>query len=176
MNALPDYLSAYDPAWPRGFAAIRAHLRTGIDAAVDIEHVGSTAIPGMIAKPIIDIDILVHPERMPAMIAAIARLGYRHQGDLGIAGREAFAVEPGGAAAALPAHHLYACVIGGAELEKHLLFRDYLRAHPQEAAWLSQRKLHLGSVLALDRATYIARKSPDVERIMGAARAWACRR
>ena len=56
-----------------------------------IEHVGSTSVPNLCAKPIIDLDVVVHPEDVPAAIAAVEALGYRHEGDLGVAGREAFA-------------------------------------------------------------------------------------
>lgn len=70
--------------------------------AIQIEHVGSTAVPGLPAKPIIDMDVLVAPERLGDAISSLARIGYEHEGDGGIAGREAFRT-PDSAIA----HHLY---------------------------------------------------------------------
>jgi len=82
----------HDPAWKERFEALQAALSpaiAGIDAR--IEHVGSTSVPGLAAKPVIDADIILQDVAdLPAVIAGLAALGYRHLGDLGITGREAF--------------------------------------------------------------------------------------
>src|SRR5262245_51865013 len=98
--------------------------------AVTIEHVGSTAVPGLAAKPIIDMDVVIRSRSdLPAVITRLATLGYQHQGDLGIPDREAFRPPPG-----LPPHHLYVCLAGCAALRNHITLRDHLRSHPADAA------------------------------------------
>ena len=94
----------YDPHWPETFETLRSRIWTAVgDVALSVEHVGSTSVPGLAAKPIIDISIVV-PERSDVRtgISRLATLGYVHRGDLGIAGREAFANPEG-----LPRHNLY---------------------------------------------------------------------
>ena len=85
----------YDEQWKKDFAAIKAELQEVLDGlALRIEHVGSTSVPGLSAKPIIDIDVVIRDESMlEAVIAALGRIGYRHEGNYGIAGREAFGYE-----------------------------------------------------------------------------------
>jgi len=92
----------YDHTWPAVFETLRARIVTGLgEAAADIEHVGSTAVPGLAAKPVIDLDVIVRtPSAVPHTISQLAALGYEHRGQLGIEGREAFRA-PG----ALPPHH-----------------------------------------------------------------------
>lgn len=119
-------VAAYDPSWPLIFERLKAPIWEAVAGlARSVEHVGSTSVPGLAAKPIIDMDVVV-PLRtaMPGVIERLARIGYRHCGDLGIEGREAFENPPG-----LPPHHLYACIEGGVALANHLMVRDYLRAH-----------------------------------------------
>src|SRR5688500_3749321 len=87
---------AYDPVWAQLFESLREHLLdllVGLD--VGIEHVGSTAVPGLAAKPIVDIDVVVpSPEEISDVVRRLESGGYVHRGDLGIAGREAFDVPP----------------------------------------------------------------------------------
>src|SRR5512146_1553074 len=114
----------YDDDWPRRFEQLRARIWPSVaDVALRIEHVGSTSVPGLAAKPIIDMTLVVlEPGDIPLVIDRLATPGYCHQGDLGIGGREAFE-QPAG----LPPHHLYACAEGAPALINHIAFRDYLR-------------------------------------------------
>lgn len=82
----------YDPEWSAIFEQLHAHVWPVVyDIAVVIEHVGSTSVPGLAAKPIIDMSVIVPSEReIPLAIERLSRLDYIHQGDLGIEGREAF--------------------------------------------------------------------------------------
>jgi GrpB-like predicted nucleotidyltransferase (UPF0157 family) len=102
----PVIVCAYDPDWPGRFQSLRKRIADALgDMAAAIEHVGSTAVPGLAAKPIIDIDVLLASETMlPAAIERFASLGYIHRGNLGIPEREAFR-----APANDPPHHLYVC-------------------------------------------------------------------
>jgi GrpB-like predicted nucleotidyltransferase (UPF0157 family) len=92
----------YDPSWPVTFAALREPIwRALADIAISVEHVGSTSVPGLAAKPIIDIDaVITSSADISAAIDRLATLGYVHSGTLGIEGREAFESPAG------PAHHL----------------------------------------------------------------------
>jgi GrpB-like predicted nucleotidyltransferase (UPF0157 family) len=94
MNATPVVIHDYDPRWPLQFELFRSRIAAVLgNMAAAIEHFGSTAVPGLAAKPIIDMDVLLVPgSKLPEAIAKLAAIGYRHQGDLGIAGREAFQV------------------------------------------------------------------------------------
>ncbi|MCU0522735.1 MAG: GrpB family protein, partial [Anaerolineae bacterium] len=125
----------YDPAWPTEAAALIAVLAPAVGTlAIAIHHVGSTAIPGMIAKPVLDIDIELAPgATVEAASAALATLGYAFEGDKGIPDRYAYGRPSPGVPfsaeqTAWPAHHLYVCPHGSAELARHLVFRDRLRA------------------------------------------------
>jgi GrpB-like predicted nucleotidyltransferase (UPF0157 family) len=130
----------YDPSWPNTFESLRARLSPALaDVALSIEHVGSTSVPGLAAKPIIDISIMV-PENpdVPIGISRLATLGYIHRGDLGIKGREAF-TNPDG----LPRHNLYLCPRDSVALANHLALRNYLRTHPEAVREYGELKKRL---------------------------------
>ncbi|GAA0672682.1 GrpB family protein [Kitasatospora atroaurantiaca] len=163
----------YDPRWPERFEDLRQRLAPHVaDLAVSIEHVGSTAVPGCAAKPIIDLDIVVSEEAvMPELISRLAGRGYRHEGDLGIGGREAFQGPP-----AVPGHHLYAVVAGSKPHLDHVLLRDYLRQRPDEVQRYSALKVALAQRFPADsegRAAYSAAKSAQVEELV--AKSYAAR-
>lgn len=126
-------LSDWNPGWPALFESIRAELAKVLTHAPRVEHVGSTSIPGMRAKPIIDIDAEIPGmEFFAATMEELSSLGYGHSGDQGIAGREVFRRRTGERHPVLDgiAHHLYVCASGSRELVRHLAFRDFLRTHP----------------------------------------------
>jgi GrpB-like predicted nucleotidyltransferase (UPF0157 family) len=146
----------HDPSWPALFERIRANVWPAVhDLATSIEHVGSTSVPGLAAKPIIDLDIVVRStDHMPTAIERLAALGYQHLGDLGIAGREAFRPPPGS-----PEHHLYVCRPDSAGLANHLTFRDQLRRRPELAQAYGALKTSLATQFAHDRDAYGAAKT-----------------
>lgn len=145
-----------DPTWPRIFEQLRARIWLAVsDVAITIEHVGSTSVPGLAAKPIIDMDIVVpSPEDVPLVIERLKPLGYVHRGNLGIHGREAFRQPEG-----LPAHHLYLCYQDSLGLRNHLALRDYLRVHPDVAQTYAQLKKQLAEQHTYDIDQYVAGKS-----------------
>jgi GrpB-like predicted nucleotidyltransferase (UPF0157 family) len=165
--SLPSYLSWYDPSWPGQYLLLAARLRGAIGEC-RIEHVGSTSVPDMVAKPIVDLVIVLDDELTP-LIGPLESLGYRHTGDQGLPGREAFRYV---GSETLPEHHLYASAADGEEFRKHLLFRDYLRQHPQRAAWLSEQKVLLALGRARSRSDYIAAKDPCYRTVLAEAEAW----
>ena len=146
----------YDPEWPARFAAIRARIEPALgDSAIAIEHVGSTSVPGLAAKPVIDIDVVVASLRdVPVAIERLATVGYRHRGDLTVTGREAFWSPEG----SVP-HHLYVCPSGVLPLRNHLALRHHLRTHPEAVAAYGELKLRLAAELD-DVDAYIEAKTP----------------
>jgi GrpB-like predicted nucleotidyltransferase (UPF0157 family) len=136
---------------------------------VGVEHVGSTAVPGLAAKPIVDLDLVIPSrEALPIAVSRLAGLGYRHQGDLGVSGREAFErnasdVPRDGTGRIWPPHHLYVCASDCPELRRHLLFRDWLRSHREVAAEYGKLKRRLAEAHRFDRDRYTKAKSEFIE-------------
>ncbi len=123
-----------------------------------IEHVGSTAVPGLASKPVLDIDVLlVSLAVLPAAVERLAGLGYVYRGDLGVPGREAFRAPRG----TVP-HHLYVCPPHSAEFRRHVALRNYLRNHPKEAREYGDLKKALALRFPNDRDAYLAGKSEFV--------------
>jgi GrpB-like predicted nucleotidyltransferase (UPF0157 family) len=119
-------------------------------------------VPGLAAKPIIDIDAVIPSiSDLPGAIQRLAEIGYAHRGDLGVPGREAF-FQP----ADLPRHHLYVCSIRSVELLRHLLFRDYLLMHPKDAAEYERVKREAAQRFQEDREAYTDAKGDIVRAIL----------
>jgi GrpB-like predicted nucleotidyltransferase (UPF0157 family) len=155
-RAEPVILVAYDPQWPHTFEAIRAAVAAALgELAIGIEHIGSTAVPGLPAKPIVDVDVVVRrASDLPDVTARLAAIGYRYLGNLGIIGRDAFRA-PAGA----PEQHLFVCPSSSAELRAHLGFRDALRRSPELAAEYAALKAELARTHRYNRDAYAEGKS-----------------
>jgi GrpB-like predicted nucleotidyltransferase (UPF0157 family) len=164
----PVIIVDYDPHWPGLFEELRVPVAAALgDLVVVVEHVGSTAVPGLAAKPIIDMDVVVPSVAdIPAAIVRLAVLAYVHRGDLGIPGREAF-ISPAGK----PRHHLYVCALGSDALRRHLSFRDYLLTHPDDARDYGAIKKAAALRFADDRVAYTEAKTQFVEAVL--RRAWS---
>jgi GrpB-like predicted nucleotidyltransferase (UPF0157 family) len=156
----------YDPTWSVVFERLRSDIWSAIsDLATTIEHIGSTSVEGLPAKPVIDMMVVVPVEsRMPLVIDRLATIGYRHRGDLGVPGREAFARPDG-----TPAHHLYACVEGNLGLRNHLAIRDHLRRHPATAQAYGELKKQLAAQCPHDIDAYIDGKTRFILEILAEA-------
>ena len=154
----------YNESWQQDFLDIKAELEPALgELALRIEHVGSTSVPGLSAKPIIDIDAVMEDYlKLAAVVSALAAIGYIHEGDQGIPGREAFKYE---GKEHLRKHHLYVCPADSAELHRHLTFRDYLRSHPEAVREYSRVKEEGAMLYPYDIDRYIDHKSPFIERI-----------
>ena len=134
-------ISPYDPAWPGSFDAEAKRIESAMGAAaVRIDHVGSTAVPGLAAKPVIDMQLSVrvlHP--LEPHLRPLVALGYTHVPHPDDA-TYPFLHRP----SEWPhSHHLHLCEAGGGEERRHLAFRDFLREHPEEAAAYADVKLRL---------------------------------
>jgi len=158
-------IAAYDPDWPRRFRALadRAAAALG-DIVLSIEHVGSTAVPGLAAKPVIDLDVVVRPEDVEHAVRRLATLGYGHRGELGVPGRHAFRTPLGEAK-----HHLYVCVAGSEGLRDHLRFRDHLRTHPDAAREYAALKQRLAERHRHDPDAYQEAKRAFIDALTRAA-------
>ena len=154
----------YDERWARDFCEIKSEIQEALDQlALAIEHVGSTSVHGLSAKPIIDIDVVIKDYSMlDAVISALERIDYHHEGNLGIAGREAFKYE---GKTHFRKHHLYVCSRDSEELKRHIAFREYLRSHPEAVREYSRIKEEGAALYPFDIEKYIEHKSPFVEKI-----------
>jgi GrpB-like predicted nucleotidyltransferase (UPF0157 family) len=159
-------LVAYDPAWPGLFAAEASRLRAALpgDLVLGVEHFGSTAVPGMEAKPIIDILIAVASiaRAKAAAVAPICGLGYLYWEDNPKRDRMFFVkgLPPHGARRT---HHVHLTEPGGEMWRRRLALRDHLRAHPEEARRYEAVKRDLAARHADDREAYTEAKSAYLE-------------
>jgi len=156
-------VEAYNVEWPQTFERIRRFAWPAVrHAAMSLEHVGSTSVPGLRAKPAVDACIVVASRRdIPHVVKALSKLGYIHRGDLGVPDREAFERPP-----SLPKHHLYASHRGSLSLRNHLGLRDYLRAHPEAANEYGDLKESLARRFSEDIDGYIAGKTEFILAIL----------
>jgi len=154
----------YDAAWESAFEAIRAEIQTALgDLMLGIEHVGSTSVKGMSAKPCIDIDVVIRDYSVfDAVVQKLDAIGYIHEGDLGIQDREAFkyADKPH-----LMTHHLYVCPRDSEELHRHIVFRDFLRKNPEAVKKYSMVKEKAAALFPDEIEQYIAFKAPCIEEL-----------
>ena len=154
----------YDSQWKQDFLKIKDELADALgQLALDIEHVGSTSVPGLPAKPIIDIDVVIEDYSMlNQVIHALEKIGYHHEGDMGIEGREAFGYD---GKEHLRNHHLYVCPRDSAELHRHIAFRDYLRSHPEAVREYGRIKEEGARLYPFDIDGYIEYKTSCIEKI-----------
>ena len=155
----------YDESWPAEFKKIKDELLPAVGKYLTaLEHVGSTSVRGLPAKPIIDLDAVI-PDYgcFAAICRELSRIGYQQEGCLGIRDREAFRYS---GKPHLMIHHLYVCPRNSEELKRHLLFRDYLRIHPEEARHYGKIKLEAAALFPDDIDAYLEYKSPCVREIL----------
>ena len=150
----------YNHEWPKWFEEIKAYLGEKVSrACIRIEHVGSTSIPGMTAKPIIDLILVIEPPDFEKIKALLAERGYYHRGDQGIEDREVFRIRDMSVDNSLPNHHLYVCPKHNAELKRETAFRDFLRQNKEYAGRLSGLKWALAEEFDNDREAYMEGKA-----------------
>lgn len=154
----------YHKEWQTDFEKIKNELENAIgDMVIAIEHVGSTSVQGMSAKPCIDIDVVIKDYSVfDIIVGKLADIGYIHEGDLGIKDREAFKYTD---KPHLQSHHLYVCPQYSAELHRHITFRDYLRTHPEAANEYSKVKEKAAQLFPDDIDSYIEFKSPCIAKL-----------
>lgn len=150
----------YNPEWPKWFEEIKAYLGEKISqVCIQIEHVGSTSVPGMTAKPVIDLILVIESQDFEQIKRLLAERGYYHQGDKGIKDREAFDLKDVSVKSSVPHHHLYVCPKHSAELKKEIAFCEFLRQSKEYAERLSELKWSLAEAFNNDREAYIEGKA-----------------
>ena len=151
----------YDVAWQSAFEKIKSEIKEAIgNLIIGIEHVGSTSVEGMSAKPCIDIDVIIKDySAFAAVIEGLKEIGYIHEGDLGIRDREAFKYTD---KPHLMMHHLYVCPQDSKELHRHITFRDFLRHNPEAVRKYSLVKEKAAELFPCDINKYIEYKTPCI--------------
>jgi GrpB-like predicted nucleotidyltransferase (UPF0157 family) len=155
----------YDENWVSGFVKIKNELLDVLDHnVISIEHVGSTSVKGLSAKPIIDIDVIIDSYDVFNVVSEeLENVGYYHEGDLGIKDREAFGYQ---GKTHLMLHHLYVCPKYSEELKRHIAFRDHLRENEEDKITYASLKLQLAKQFPMDIDSYIEGKSLCVQNIL----------
>jgi GrpB-like predicted nucleotidyltransferase (UPF0157 family)/ribosomal protein S18 acetylase RimI-like enzyme len=163
-------VAPYDAQWPARFAHEAAAVRAALgDAVVAIEHVGSTSVPGLAAKPVIDMMPLLRDIRDANKgIAAMAASGYIPRGEFGLPGRSYFV--KGSAHARLVHCHAYA--FDHPEVERHLAFRDYLRTHAAARRAYAALKIELAQKHPTDIVAYMDGKDGLIKQLEAEALRW----
>ena len=159
-------IQPYDPAWALRAAEEGERVRDALGAE-SVEHIGSTAVPGLAAKPIVDfLAGLRSLELSSERISAMERLGYEFLGEYGLPGRLYFRK------GAPRTFHVHAVEVGGDHWERHLAVRDYLRGHPSEAEGYAAEKRRAAEASGGDWETYCDEKAAYVEALERRALAW----
>ena len=166
----PVEIVAYDPAWTARFAELGRDLRAGLgEVALRIDHIGSTSVPGLAAKPIIDIQISVADfDPLAAYRQPLERLGYVYRADNPERTKRYFREPPGRRRT-----HVHVRRAGSFSEQWALLFRDYLRAHAEVAAEYAVVKRRLARRFRDDRRAYVDAKGPLLWEIIRKADQWA---
>jgi GrpB-like predicted nucleotidyltransferase (UPF0157 family) len=154
-------LMPYDPGWAQAFEQARtAIIRACGEHVLEVLHIGSTAIPGIAAKPVIDMmPLLRRHEDGFACVRAMAALGFEFRGDAGLGGRHYFIKgQP-------RTHHVHMYQSDHPEVGRHIRFRDYLRQHPDQAFAYEALKRELAARFGSDTRAYSAAKSEFCARI-----------
>jgi GrpB-like predicted nucleotidyltransferase (UPF0157 family) len=160
----------YDPEWPNLFAYLGGALRAGLgDIALRIDHIGSTSVPGLDAKPIIDVQISVAAlEPLSAYRGQLESLGYVFRADNTELTKRYFREPPGSRRT-----HIHVRRAGSFSEQFALLFRDYLRAHAEDARCYAKVKYRLAEAYRHDRHRYTDAKIPHVWEVMAEADRWS---
>lgn len=162
----------YNSQWKNEFVAESRQVLSALGkTAIAIHHIGSTAIPEIYAKPIID--LLVEAEEIAQIddqTSAMIALGYEAMGEYGIVGRRYFRKD---SEAGIRTHHVHIFAVNSPEIERHLVFRDYLRTHPESAREYSNLKRELVKQLdSFDIEGYMDGKDGLIKEIQKRAISW----
>lgn len=167
-------IQSYDPGWPASFKSQAARLTAVIEhrLVTPLEHIGSTAIPGMLAKPIVDMLAVVdaHETFAPAL-RDVEQIGWRHAPEPGDEDRRKWSL-------CFPTveqrtHHLHVVEHDSTGWRDWLLFRDYLRTHPSDAERYATLKRELAAIDGTDRVRYRSGKAPLIRELLDQAHEWA---
>jgi len=153
----------WSPRWAEQYDDVARVLREALAdvASATVEHVGSTSVAGLAAKPILDIDVVVEESDARAAVAALESVGYVHRGDLGVVGREAFRAPD-----AAPRRNVYVCTAGTTNVRNHLAVREVLRARDDLRDAYASVKQALAADPEMDIDVYLAGKSAVLQQVL----------
>lgn len=154
----------YSSVWKIEFEEIKKEIESATrDLILGIEHIGSTSVEGMSAKPCIDIDVIIKDYSVfDEVVCRLNSIGYIHEGDLGIKNREAFKYSD---KPHLQKHHLYVCPNYSEELRRHITFREFLKSTPEAVREYSLVKEKAAELFPNNIDKYIEYKSPCIEKL-----------
>lgn len=160
-------IAEYNPDWPAAFERESAAILEACRVEVtEVHHIGSTSVPGLAAKPILDMmPVAAGPAEALATVSRMEALGYRHRGEYGIPGRSYFEKAVDGRTVA----HVHMFPAGHPEIRRHLLFRDHLRTHPEAARAYERLKRALAVEHRDDREAYADAKDAFIAGVVAAA-------
>lgn len=156
----------YDSNWNHEFEKLKAYLEKTLgDTIIGIEHVGSTSVKGLAAKPILDLDVIMESyDNFEEVKSRLEGLGYYYEGDLGIKNRQAFSYDES-LKKEFMTHHLYVCPKYSEELNRHVIFRNYMRTHKEDIDAYSAVKLQAAKLYPTDIDSYCEYKSQCISDI-----------
>lgn len=156
----------WSPRWASQYDEVASVLHAALAAvpSATVEHVGSTSVTGLAAKPILDIDVIVEGSDVPAAVAALESVGYVHRGDLGVVAREAFRAPD-----AAPRRNVYVCTAGSTNVRNHLAVREVLRTRDDLRDAYASVKQALAADPEMDIDTYLAGKSAVLQQVLEAS-------
>jgi GrpB-like predicted nucleotidyltransferase (UPF0157 family) len=158
------HLCSYDPEWPRLFLREAARIKAALSSDTTVEHIGSTSVPGLLAKPVIDIMVgLQQLEKVSAVRVQLASLGYTDLGEAGVPGRWYFRRR------AESDFNVHATLQNGPIWNANLALRDYLRANPEACAEYTNAKLAAWENGCKTLLSYSDHKSETVHRLVRSA-------
>jgi GrpB-like predicted nucleotidyltransferase (UPF0157 family) len=167
---IPVFLAAYNPQWPDMAAGHAERLRVLGPILIVVHHIGSTSVPGLIAKPIIDLMPLVTDlAGLDRERRRVEALGYDWHGELGISGRRYCTLSDAAGARIVQLHFFTA---GSPHVERHIAFRDYLRAHPAAACAYAEEKRRARDLHPHDSHAYTDAKAAWIHGMEAQALAW----
>ena len=163
----PVIIVDYNPAWPRLYEEERTRILNAIGGFIeDIQHVGSTSVPGLGAKPIIDIMIGIHKlSLVNKCVQPLQSLGYDYRGESGIPGRYYFR-KPLKALTSHRTHHIHMVKTNHDGWKRNILFRDYLLTHPEDSKQYEALKRALAKQFGSDREGYTDAKTEFIETVL----------
>ena len=161
----PVIIVPYNPQWPDEFNKIKNMLLMHLNNLIlSIEHIGSTSVPNLSAKPIIDINMIMESyEVFPDIVNRLKEIGYKHEGDLGVKGREAFRQPSNNE---FIYFHLYCSPKDSEALRRHIQFREYLRNHSEARQEYENLKINLAQKFRDDRVAYTESKTEFIQNIL----------
>jgi GrpB-like predicted nucleotidyltransferase (UPF0157 family) len=171
LQPIPVILACYSPEWPRTAVTHAQRLQVLGPNLVAVHHIGSTAVPGLIAKPIIDLmPVVTSLTRLDEQCQRIEALGYRWHGEFGISGRRYCTLTDEAGVRAVQLHFFKT---DSPHLERHIAFRDYLRAHPDEANAYAAEKRRAQNLHPTNSHAYADEKAKWIRTVETKALIWA---